>query len=60
MVAQIVDEHLAPCDEAPQGSEALTESSHKKLHLIGQTEVRARATTVVPEDTEAVSFVDHH
>ena len=60
MVTKVVDEHLAPSDEATQGSKALTEGTHKQVYLIRQTEVVARATTVITEDTEAVSFVDHH
>ena len=59
-MAKPVDGIEIGSNESTDGCQRLRESSHDQINLVGQPEMVAHATSLLAEDTDAVSLVDHN
>ena len=56
---QIVNGICIASDETTDRSQALRESTHDKVYLVGKSEMIANTTSLTTEYTDAMSLVDH-
>ena len=59
-VAEIVDDGTVGSDKTTNRCETLRESTHDKVHIVGESEVVANTTTLSTEDTDTVSLIHHY